>query len=88
MHSRPNAPFSEGDLARRDGAGLRRPADTSADTIIGDPMSNKADTSTADRPAAKTSAGTMATPVGLSAGFWLNGLEAVCQSLPDAEVLP
>lgn len=87
MHSRPNAPFSEGDLAARDDAGLRRPADTSADTIIGDPMSSKANTSAADRPAAKTSAGTMAIPVGSSAGFWLNGIEAVCQNLPAAEVL-
>lgn len=51
-------------------------------------MSSKADISTADRPAAKTSAGTMATPVGSSAGFWLNGLEAVCQNLSAAEVLP
>jgi len=50
-------------------------------------MSSKANTSAADRPAAKTSAGTMAIPVGSSAGFWLNGIEAVCQNLPAAEVL-
>jgi len=51
-------------------------------------MSSKADTSTADGPAAKISAGTMATRVGSSARFWLNGLEAVCRSLAGAEVLP
>ncbi len=41
-------------------------------------MSNKADTSTADRPVAKTSAGTVAAPVGSPAGS---------QNLPAAEVL-
>lgn len=47
-------------------------------------MNSKADTSTADEPAAKTLAGTTATPV----GSWLNGPDADRQGMTVAGALP
>ena len=51
-------------------------------------MSSRADTSATGEPAAETSAGTAATPVGPAVGFRPNGLEADCRSLAVAERLP